>query len=169
MAFIIQWVEAGSGAEELTPIETPVGKLVIVSRQDVVIQVDWLPAQQDGLNLPAPANKLFQRLLNDYFHNPHKDIPVKFLSQGSVFSHKVWAEMLNIPCGKTLTYTDIAKTLTSSPRAVGNACRANPYPLFIPCHRVVSVTGIGGYCGQTEGDFMNIKRKLLAFEAANNP
>jgi methylated-DNA-[protein]-cysteine S-methyltransferase len=39
--------------------------------------------------------------------------------------------------------------------------------VIIPCHRVVSVSGMGGYCGQTEGDFMVIKYKLLDYEAAH--
>jgi methylated-DNA-[protein]-cysteine S-methyltransferase len=48
---------------------------------------------------------------------------------------------------------------------VGNACRSNPYPFFIPCHRVVAVSGLGGYSGQTKGGMMAIKTQLLAHEA----
>jgi methylated-DNA-[protein]-cysteine S-methyltransferase len=66
-----------------------------------------------------------------------------------------------------MTYSALAKTIGSSARAVGNACRDNPYALFIPCHRVVSVSGMGGYCGQTEGDSITVKHKLLEFEASH--
>ena len=63
-----------------------------------------------------------------------------------------------------LTYGEMAKKLDSSPRAVGNACRANPLPIIIPCHRVVSQSGIGGYGGHTEGEVLAIKEWLLHHE-----
>jgi methylated-DNA-[protein]-cysteine S-methyltransferase len=63
----------------------------------------------------------------------------------------------------------LAQKIGSSARAVGNACRDNPYPVIIPCHRVVSVSGMGGYCGHTAGDFMAIKSKLLDYEALFKP
>jgi methylated-DNA-[protein]-cysteine S-methyltransferase len=47
---------------------------------------------------------------------------------------------------------------------VGNACRANPIPLLIPCHRVVSRDGLGGYAGATRGRWAEIKRWLLELE-----
>jgi len=49
---------------------------------------------------------------------------------------------------------------------VGNACRQNPVPVVVPCHRVVSATGIGGYAGDTGGDLLKIKSWLLQHEAA---
>jgi len=91
------------------------------------------------------------------------------LRQGSAYRQQVWAALAQIPLGETLTYSALAKKIGSAARAVGNACRDNPYPLFIPCHRVVSVSGMGGYCGQTDGHFMTIKHQLLAFEAAFKP
>ena len=72
--------------------------------------------------------------------------------------------MLLIHYGETRTYGEIAKILKTSPRAVGNACRNNPMPLIIPCHRVVSAKDIGGYDGAKSGDLLAIKYKLLASE-----
>jgi methylated-DNA-[protein]-cysteine S-methyltransferase len=86
--------------------------------------------------------------------------------QGSVYRNRVWAALCQIPFGETMTYSALAKKIGSSARAVGNACRDNPYALFIPCHRVISVSGMGGYCGQTDGDFISVKYKLLEFEAS---
>jgi len=63
-----------------------------------------------------------------------------------------------------ITYGEIAAELDSSPRAVGNACRKNPISLVIPCHRVVSASGIGGFSGQIEGEKISIKQQLLAHE-----
>ncbi len=58
----------------------------------------------------------------------------------------------------------LAERLHTSPRAVGNACRANPIPIVIPCHRVVSATGLGGYSGKTGGAQLALKRRLLEHE-----
>jgi len=63
------------------------------------------------------------------------------------FQQRVLKELQSIPFGETRTYGEIARILKTSPRAVGNACRSNPLPIIIPCHRVVAANGIGGYDG----------------------
>ena len=80
------------------------------------------------------------------------------------FQQRVLKELQSIPFGETRTYGEIARILKTSPRAVGNACRSNPLPIIIPCHRVVATNGIGGYDGAKSGDLLNIKRRLLARE-----
>ena len=90
------------------------------------------------------------------------DLPLQ--PQGTDFQRKVWAALQRIPAGKVRTYGEIATELQSSPRAVGNACRKNPIPLIIPCHRVVSAQGVGGFSGQTEGYKVTIKQQLLCHE-----
>jgi methylated-DNA-[protein]-cysteine S-methyltransferase len=70
----------------------------------------------------------------------------------------------SIPLGTTQTYGDIAKALNSSARAIGNACRANPYLLLVPCHRVVKSNNIGGFGGKIDGEAIAIKQWLLAHE-----
>jgi methylated-DNA-[protein]-cysteine S-methyltransferase len=163
MSFVIQWVENCSGVEEVIKIHTPAGQLVLYSRQSVIIKADWEP--DDGL---CQQDYEIQRQFKQYWLNPDKLINIKLLEQGSAYRHKVWAELGKIPFGETMTYSALARKIGSSARAVGNACRDNPYPVIIPCHRVVSVSGMGGYCGQIEGDFMTIKSKLLDFEAVHN-
>ncbi|MGM0593267.1 MAG: methylated-DNA--[protein]-cysteine S-methyltransferase, partial [Pseudomonadota bacterium] len=69
-----------------------------------------------------------------------------------------------IPAGEALTYAELASRVGSSARAVAGACRANPMPLLIPCHRVVAVDGPGGYLGSTAGQALAIKRWLLRHE-----
>ncbi len=83
---------------------------------------------------------------------------------GTVFQRRVWQVLLNIPPGQTRTYGELARELGSSPRAVGGACRRNPIPLLIPCHRVVAANGDGGFAGHTSGRWMDIKRWLLEHE-----
>ena len=81
---------------------------------------------------------------------------------GTEFQIKVWKEIAKIPLGETRSYKEIATAIGSpnSSRAVANACGKNPYPIKIPCHRVIKSDGsIGGYSG-TGG--IERKKELLA-------
>ncbi len=77
----------------------------------------------------------------------------------SPFVKSVLDFVRTIPYGKVLTYGQIAKILNTSPRAVGMALRLNPAPIIIPCHRVVSKNGLGGFSAGVW-----IKRELLRLE-----
>lgn len=105
--------------------------------------------------------------LNKYFSSvmPFHDIPLA--PSGTEFQKTVWNELIKIPLGETRTYGQIAIILNSSARAVGNACRRNPIQIIIPCHRVVSAKGLGGYAGKTEGEQLAIKRWLLKHEGCD--
>jgi methylated-DNA-[protein]-cysteine S-methyltransferase len=155
----IVWIDHCDGTETIEKRDTPVCSLKIRRRGDVITQVDWdFTADRIGINGQEEATFPFW---------PESSAPVeiKLLKQGTAHQNKVWAELLLIPQGETLTYSAIAKKIGSSPRAVGNACRNNPYTLIIPCHRVVAVNGMGGYSGHRHGEYMAIKAKLLEYEA----
>lgn len=102
--------------------------------------------------------------LDNYFSSSKSFLTIPLAPQGTPFQRSVWQELREIPLGETRTYGDIANKLNSSPRAVGNACRKNPIQIIIPCHRIISAKGIGGYAGETEGRQLNIKRWLLKHE-----
>lgn len=81
------------------------------------------------------------------------------------FADRVYALCKKIPKGKVSTYGAIAKALDSSPRAVGQALRCNPYAPVVPCHRVVASTGkIGGFMGHIKGKEIERKIALLKSE-----
>ena len=82
------------------------------------------------------------------------------------FDERVWKLMKRIPKGKVTTYGLIAKKLnTKAYRAVGNACRKNPYAPRVPCHRVVRSDGsVGGFGGETSGKTVEKKIRLLRKE-----
>lgn len=161
MPFAIQWLENCQGPKQLVKIKTPVATLVFAFRGDVIIGTDWEPDD----SLIRPGDHPLQQEFDEFWLNPDKIICIKLLRQGSGYRNKVWAELCKIPFGETVSYSSLARKIGSAARAVGNACRDNPYAFIIPCHRVVSVGGMGGYCGQTEGNPMVIKTKLLTFEA----
>ncbi|MFA6164537.1 MAG: methylated-DNA--[protein]-cysteine S-methyltransferase [Methylobacter sp.] len=163
MPFVIQWVESCSGIKEVIKTQTPAGQLAICSQQGVISKTDW----ELNDDLGQSREHEIQQQLNQYWLDTDQLINIKLLKQGSAYRNRVWYELCQIPFGEIITYSALARKIGSSARAVGNACRDNPYALFIPCHRVVSVSGMGGYCGQTEGNLMAIKYKLLEFEAAH--
>lgn len=82
------------------------------------------------------------------------------------FDERVWKIMKKIPRGKVTTYALIARKLnTKAYRAVGNACRRNPYAPRVPCHRVVRSDGtVGGFGGKTSGKTAERKIRLLRKE-----
>ena len=89
---------------------------------------------------------------------------------GTNFQISVWKQIAAIPRGKMVTYSDIAKSIgkPKSFRAVANACGKNPFPIIIPCHRVVrSDGGLGGYSGEggTETKLALLEREKLLNKA----
>lgn len=142
---------------------TPTGLFQQTCCDDVVISADWVMDNADETTIQQ--DDYFQQLMNAYWASPSQAIPVKLLKQGSPYRQRVWSELCQIPSGSTVSYAILAKKIASSARAVGNACRDNPYPLYVPCHRVVSAKGFGGYCGYTDGSYLALKQKLLTLES----
>eukprot|EP00126_Sphaerothecum_destruens_P002697 Sdes_comp16121_c0_seq1m5350 len=76
------------------------------------------------------------------------------------FKWRVFDCILKVPPGKVTSYKEVAQYLGSSPRAVGQALKMNPFAPFVPCHRVVSSNlFIGGFFG-TWGKGPHIERKI---------
>lgn len=90
-------------------------------------------------------------------------IDVANAQSGTPFQQKVWQAICLIPLGQTQTYSEIAKKIGSGPRAVANACGANQLPILVPCHRVVSKNGLGGFMQGADGG-LAIKKWLLKHE-----
>jgi methylated-DNA-[protein]-cysteine S-methyltransferase len=114
---------------------------------------------------PGPAARRAAAALTRYFGGDPSaltDLPVA--PAGTPFQRRVWTRMSAIPAGAVLSYGAFARELGTSARAIGGACRANPIPIVIPCHRVVAAHGLGGYSGERGGDWLAKKRWLLAHE-----
>ncbi len=131
-----------------------------------VSESEFLPASAP---LRAPDTDCARRAVADvqhYFSAPHSHPATELLPRGTPFQQRVWQALRDIPPGLPCTYGELARRLGSSARAVAGACRANPVPLLIPCHRVVAAHGAGGYMGATEGEPLRLKNWLLNHEAA---
>jgi len=147
-------------------IATPVGRVGIKLKDDTLVDVSFLG---DITALHAPrttAAKKVCRQLQLYFTNPNASFRIPLALSGTVFQQRVWRALRRIPVGRTLSYGVLAKKLDTSARAVGNACRANPIPIVIPCHRVVAANGAGGFMGKRSGSALRLKHRLLEHERA---
>lgn len=145
-------------------LSVPFGMLGIHCEADALIGIDFLKLG----TAPQPAKQAFAgevcEQLQAYFIDPNFHFNLSLKLCGSAHRTKVWQAISAIPPGQTQNYSDLAILLKSSPRAVGQACGANPIPIIIPCHRVVSKSGIGGFMHQNTGNALDIKRWLLTYE-----
>ncbi|NBX25138.1 MAG: methylated-DNA--[protein]-cysteine S-methyltransferase [Planctomycetes bacterium] len=91
------------------------------------------------------------------------------LPEGTPFQRRCWQAASRIPAGQTRTYAWLARAAGSpaATRAAAQAMRRNPWPLLIPCHRVVGVRDLGGYAGTRDpaSRRLDLKRWLLEREA----
>jgi len=125
------------------------------------------PEETDGEDLDVP--EAIVRQLDAYFEDGSRSFDLKLKTGGTDFQRRVWNALREIPPGRTVTYGDLAKRIGTSARAVGGACRANPCPIVVPCHRVVATNGLGGFAGDTSGKKLDVKRWLLRHEGAVLP
>jgi methylated-DNA-[protein]-cysteine S-methyltransferase len=150
----------------LANVDSPVGEWGVEGDHDVIERV-YLPhewrAAASGVVPRAVA--LTVRQLEEYFAGKRRtfDVPLA-QTRATPFQRDVWRALREIPYGRVQTYADIAAAVNRprAARAVGNANHANPWPIIVPCHRVVAGHALGGYGGGAE-----VKRYLLALEGVS--
>lgn len=144
---------------------TPIGKLAIKYASDFILEVYQVATQTRASSAKDLFAKEIQKQLQAYFTGDLQKIEIPFVfEKGTDFQVRVWDQIRKIPFGDTQTYGEIAKKIKSGPRAVGNACRRNKLLLVVPCHRVVSATGLGGFMGDADGSLVRRKQWLLNHE-----
>jgi methylated-DNA-[protein]-cysteine S-methyltransferase len=151
-------------AGRLGALATPIGRILVewleLGGAPLITRVRLAAEGLPAADAPAWISDAFAA----YFARPMGAIPLRWSVAGTEHQRAVWRRISAIPVGHRSTYGDIAVVLGSSARAVGNACRANPVPLLVPCHRVVAKSGLGGFAGDTSGRLREIKGWLLAHE-----
>ena len=151
----------------LTLVATPAG-LAAVSFGADAAELDDV-ATRLGVDVVERPDRLddVRRELDEYFAGDRQafDLPLdRCLSSG--FRRAAQEAMSRIPYGAVASYGDIAAAAgkPGATQAAGTACRTNPIPVIVPCHRVLRSDGtIGGYAGDMPGG-LDIKRHLLALE-----
>jgi len=116
----------------------------------------WLnPDDQQHLQHDDPVSIW----LDYYFKGSATALPP--LDQAATrFQQRMREALCEISVGEVRSYAEIAQVLQTSPRGIGQALKANPLPILIPCHRIVAVGGLGGFAGGERW-----KVNLLRFES----
>jgi methylated-DNA-[protein]-cysteine S-methyltransferase len=148
-------------------ITTPLGRIGICMAGEATSALDYLPADAPERPPVDEATRRVIEQLEAYFRDPRSRFTVPLAPAKTAFQQRVWAALQAIPAGTVLTYGELARQLDSAARAIGGACRNNPLPILIPCHRVVGRQGLGGYAGAMTGDPLAIKRWLLRHEGVD--
>lgn len=156
----------GNPITERAVIPSPItaAHLALSFAESALARLEFVTVTEPLLAPVSDAAAYVVAQLELYFRNPLWPFDLPLLPQGSEFQQRVWQALREIPAGSTVTYGQLAWRLESSARAVGSACRANPVPIIVPCHRVVSATGMGGFMGQVVGPQIAIKEWLLQHE-----
>jgi methylated-DNA-[protein]-cysteine S-methyltransferase len=146
---------------------TPFGVVGVRTAGGAIAAIVYLPRSAGTL---APADALAERAcrqIERYLRDPALRWDLPLARAGTEFRRRVWRKIAAIRPGETRSYGALAKELGSAARAVGQACGDNPFPLVIPCHRVVAAGGLGGFAHRGGGFEVSIKRWLLAHEGAS--
>lgn len=121
-------------------VQTPLGPVTLYEAGGRLTALEWRDAGGEGSPLLDEA----AAQLEAYFAGRRQDFDLPF-DWGDGLQEKVRRAMAAIPFGETLTYGQIAASVGAPAQAVGQACGANPLPIFIPCHRVLGAEGLGGF------------------------
>ena len=157
------------GSELFTAIvAAPFGAVGIRTEAGSVRELVYLPphfAEQDARDAVA---ELAAQQVTQYLADPDFPFSLPLMDAGTAYQQKVWAAICAIPRGTVRTYGDVARAIGSAPRAVGQACGANWFPVIIPCHRVTAAGGLGGFANHADenGFHLSVKRWLLQHEGA---
>ena len=146
-------------------VKAPFAVLGLRTNGAALTSLQYLPLAERAA---APTDRIAEqavRELERWLVDPDNPFTVALAPAGTRFQQGVWAALTAIPRGQSRTYGEVARALGTAPRAVGQACGANPIALIIPCHRVVGTQGsLGGFMHAETGDPIAIKRWLLAHE-----
>ncbi|WGS49209.1 methylated-DNA--[protein]-cysteine S-methyltransferase [Paraburkholderia sp. D15] len=146
-------------------IDAPFGKVGIRLEGDAVREIVYLPASIENVAPDSPLAREAAGQIERYFEQASATFELPLAPVGTAFQQRVWQAIGAIPPGIVLTYGQLAKQIGSVPRAVGQACGSNYFPIVIPCHRVVGSGDIGGFAHHAgDGFFRDVKRWLLKHE-----
>lgn len=145
-------------------VAAPFGAIAVRCDETALIAIDLLHQPLAPTRAKGRLAAYVEQELEAYLRDGARELALPVRALGSAFQRRVWDRLQRIPAGSCATYGALAQELGTSPRAIGGACRANPVPLRIPCHRVVAADGLGGFSGFVRGEMPAIKRWLLEHE-----
>jgi len=150
-------------------MDSPIGAIEIQASAKGVTQAIFSGTERHAIKTNKITHSCKQQL-NEYFQAKRKVFDVPLDQHGTVFQKSVWACLVNIPFGKTLSYRDIAEMLNNpkAVRAVGGANGRNPIGIIVPCHRVIGANGtLTGYAGGIERKSWLLKHEGIEVKDSN--
>ena len=139
--------------------ETPFGPAWALVDSNGAVTVFNFGVGNDGSGVGNPE---VARQIEEFFAGKRQAFDFPLAPKGTEFQKRVWAELLKIPFGDTISYGELARRIgnPAASRAVGRANATNPIALIVPCHRVIGTNGkLTGYGGGIE-----LKDKLISWE-----
>lgn len=138
----------------ITYYQSPVGLLQIAGTDQFISEVLFIDEPEKittktDSNLPPMAIQAVEQLI-EYFHGHRRIFELPISQKGTPFQQKVWAELMNIPFGRTISYLEMSHRLGDPKviRAAAAANGANNVAIIVPCHRVIgSNSQLVGYAG----------------------
>jgi methylated-DNA-[protein]-cysteine S-methyltransferase len=124
-------------------VESPIGKLWVESDGQLITRLSFEALHVRQAKVP-PVLQEAQHQLDAYFRKERKTFKLPLQRKGTRFQQLVWAELDGIRFGRSRTYAEIARQIGGKAiaRTVGNACGRNPFPIIVPCHRVIAADGL---------------------------
>lgn len=150
-------------APDTAALATPIG-LVVIQGDDAVVRSIRVHAAGEEQAAVAPAVSEAAAQIRAYFVGRLRDFALPLAPAATPRGAVLRQAMVDIGYGETASYGELAQRVGSSARALGQACARNPFPLVVPCHRVLQAGGVLGPYSAGEGPVT--KRWLLDFEGA---
>ncbi len=132
----------------------------------------WAAAHIHSAALPARIRATALRQLREYCTGKRCTFDLALPLQGTPFQRAVWKELSRIPYGTTITYGALARRIgrPHAARAVGSALWKNPFPILLPCHRVIPCSGgMGQYAGGVTWKHCLLRHERLIHPCARKP
>lgn len=146
-------------------IPAPFGALGVLCSDTQIIEIRFLPPGTIAKDAQSPLALSAAEQLAAWIQSPDTRFDLPLRASGTPYQRRVWQEISAIPTGSVITYGAIATRIKSAAQAVGQACGANPFPVVVPCHRVVARQALGGFAGHRDGFLIKTKQWLLQHEA----
>ncbi|WP_201715203.1 methylated-DNA--[protein]-cysteine S-methyltransferase [Rossellomorea arthrocnemi] len=143
-------------------IESPIGNLKLLADRNQLLSVQFV----DGEAYTETEHPILIRTMEqirEFFKGERTEFNLPLKIEGTAFQKEVWNALQQIPYGETWSYQDVAQAIQrpKAVRAVGQANKANRFPIIIPCHRVIGKNKtLTGYAGKQ----IDKKELLLSLE-----
>jgi methylated-DNA-[protein]-cysteine S-methyltransferase len=131
-------------------IATPLG-VIRIEGDDAQITSVRIGTGEAPTRSSASAVREAAEQFEAWFAGERRDFTVAMAPAGTPRGEQLRAGLIAIGYGETLSYGALARQLGSSPRAIGQLCARNPFPILVPCHRVLGAGGALGHYSGGEG------------------